>query len=145
MEEGWVLNGVMSQNETQAQNLWRLREDISETIAKFTPYKNDVSVRVSRAPAFVQSTQEMIKMNYPDWAPKSLVKLHKLRLENSRTGKRTGTFNPDEYIEKLKLDDKFSHYDEAAFKRLKESLYRSQMFLPDMEGDLLLQRRLRSC
>ena len=46
MEEGWVLDGVMSQSETQAQNLWRLREDISETIAEWTPYKNDISVVV---------------------------------------------------------------------------------------------------
>ena len=30
---GLVINGVMSQNK-QTQNLWRLREDISETIAK---------------------------------------------------------------------------------------------------------------
>ncbi|MFY0641951.1 MAG: FAD-binding oxidoreductase, partial [Bermanella sp.] len=33
MEEGWVIDGVISQSETQAKNLWRLREDISETIA----------------------------------------------------------------------------------------------------------------
>ena len=31
-ESGWVVDGVMSQNATQARNLWRLREDISESI-----------------------------------------------------------------------------------------------------------------
>ena len=81
-------------------------------------------------------------MNCPDWAPKSLVKLHKLRLESNRAGNRTKSFNPDEYIEKLKLDEKFSNYDEAAFKSFKESIYRNQLFLPDMEGDLLLERLL---
>ena len=67
MEEGWVLNGVMSQNETQAQNLWRLREDISETIAKFTPYKNDISVLITHVPAFIADIDAIVTANYPDF------------------------------------------------------------------------------
>lgn len=39
MSEGWVLDGVMSQSIHQAQELWKLREYISETISVFTPYK----------------------------------------------------------------------------------------------------------
>ncbi len=66
-EKGWVLDGVISQNSTQSENFWSLREYISESISPFTPYKNDVSVRVSRAPAFVQSTQKLIEQNYPEW------------------------------------------------------------------------------
>jgi hypothetical protein len=81
-------------------------------------------------------------MNYPDWAPESLVKLHKLRLEHASAGKMTGTFNPDEYVENLRHDTNFSHYDDATFKRLKESLYRNQMFLPSKEGNQLLERLL---
>jgi FAD/FMN-containing dehydrogenase len=49
------------------ENLWSLREYISESISPMTPYKNDVSVRVSRAPEFVKSTQELIQKAYPDW------------------------------------------------------------------------------
>ena len=52
MEQGWVVDGVMSQNLTQAEELWKLREYISETISVFTPYKNDVSVLISHVPTF---------------------------------------------------------------------------------------------
>ncbi len=67
VEQGWVVNGVMSQNETQLQNLWRLREDISETIAKYTPYKNDISVLISRVPAFIADIDAIVTENYPDF------------------------------------------------------------------------------
>ena len=45
MEQGWVVDGVMSQSIEQAKNLWKLREDVSETISVYTPYKNDLSVK----------------------------------------------------------------------------------------------------
>jgi glycolate oxidase subunit GlcD len=67
MEEGWVLDGVMSQSETQAQNLWRLREDISETIAEWTPYKNDISVVVSKVPPFLNEIEDVVTREYPDF------------------------------------------------------------------------------
>ncbi len=67
MEEGWVLDGVMSQSETQAQNLWRLREDISETIAEWTPYKNDISVVVSKVPPFLNEIEEVVTREYPNF------------------------------------------------------------------------------
>ncbi len=66
-DSGWVLDGVISQNSTQSENFWSLREYISESISPFVPYKNDVSVRVSRAPEFVRTTQELLKNSYPDW------------------------------------------------------------------------------
>ena len=37
-------DGVVSQNERQARDLWRYREGISESIAPLGPYKNDLSV-----------------------------------------------------------------------------------------------------
>jgi len=67
MEEGWVVDGTISQTLSQAQNLWRLREDISETISKFTPYKNDISVKVSKIPAFLQQVDELVSARYPDF------------------------------------------------------------------------------
>lgn len=81
-------------------------------------------------------------MNYPDWAPESLVELHKFRLNSSKNSNSTEHLNPDEYIEKLKRDEKYNHYDIQAWGRLKESLYRNQMFLPKAEGDRLLGRLL---
>lgn len=67
VEQGWVLDGTMSQNSTQAATLWRLREDISETISRFTPYKNDISVQVSRVPAFLAEVDEIVTSRYPDF------------------------------------------------------------------------------
>ncbi len=67
VEQGWVLDGVMSQNETQAASLWRLREDISETIAEFTPYKNDLSVTVSKVPEFLNRVNQAVTQGYPDF------------------------------------------------------------------------------
>lgn len=67
MEAGWIVDGTISQNSSQARNLWRLREDISETIARFTPYKNDISVKVSRIPQFLQEVDELVSARYPDF------------------------------------------------------------------------------
>jgi len=67
MENGWVLDGVISQSETQARNLWQLRERISESIAPRTPYKNDISVVVSKVPGFLQEIDEVVTRHYPDF------------------------------------------------------------------------------
>ena len=65
MQEGWVQDGVISTSETQAESLWQLREQISETIAQDTPYKNDISVRVSCLPDFIAEIEEMVTTHYP--------------------------------------------------------------------------------
>lgn len=67
MEQGWVLDGVMSQSEQQLENLWKLREYISETIAPWVPYKNDISVTVGQVPAFLRDIDEIVAKNYPDF------------------------------------------------------------------------------
>lgn len=67
LEQGWVVDGVISQSETQAQNLWRLREDISETISEWTPYKNDISVVVSKVPEFLHAIEALVVKEYPDF------------------------------------------------------------------------------
>ena len=67
MSEGWVLDGVMSQSIHQAQELWKLREYISETISVFTPYKNDISVLISRVPEFIADIDAIVSQNYPDF------------------------------------------------------------------------------
>ncbi|RDH46565.1 FAD-binding oxidoreductase [Zooshikella ganghwensis] len=67
LEQGWVMDGVMSQSLTQLQNLWRCREDISETIAEWTPYKNDISVIVSKVPAFLAEVERVVSEHYPDF------------------------------------------------------------------------------
>jgi len=67
MEEGWVVDAVMSQSVAQARALWRLREDISETISKWTPYKNDISSTVSKVPQLLAAVDGVVHENYPDW------------------------------------------------------------------------------
>jgi len=67
VEEGWVLDGVISQSETQLNNLWRLREGISESISGRTPYKNDISVVVSKVPEFLTEINAVVTEHYPDF------------------------------------------------------------------------------
>lgn len=67
VENGWIVDGVISQSETQLNNLWRLREGISESISVHTPYKNDISVVVSKVPAFLNEINEVVITHYPDF------------------------------------------------------------------------------
>ena len=67
MEEAWVVDAVMSQSVAQARALWSLREDISETISQWTPYKNDISSTVSKVPQLLSAVNAVVHENYPDW------------------------------------------------------------------------------
>jgi FAD/FMN-containing dehydrogenase len=67
MENGWVGDGVISQSDAQAAQLWRLREGITESLARYKPYKNDVSVRISVMPLFLEETQALLGEAYPQF------------------------------------------------------------------------------
>ncbi len=67
IEQEWVQDGIMSQSETQASTFWRYRENISESLAKFSPYKNDISVAISQVPAFMQDLDKILLQAYPTW------------------------------------------------------------------------------
>ena len=67
LEKGAVVDGVISQSEAQAADLWRYREGISEAITPFTPYKNDLSVRISSVPGYLQDLDQLVKSRYPDF------------------------------------------------------------------------------
>ncbi|MFC1665211.1 FAD-binding oxidoreductase [Pseudomonadota bacterium] len=62
---GWIVEGVVSQSEQQHQQLWRLREDITESIAPYSPHKNDVSVNISDVPAFLDDLEKLVFNTYP--------------------------------------------------------------------------------
>ncbi len=62
-----MLDGVISQSEAQAADLWRYREGVSESITPFTPYKNDLSVRISALPAYLNDLDKLAKKQYPDF------------------------------------------------------------------------------
>ncbi|MCZ6852564.1 MAG: FAD-binding oxidoreductase [Gammaproteobacteria bacterium] len=67
VSEGWVTDGVLSQSDAQSASLWQLREGISESLAPFSPYKNDLSVRISEMPEFLDVVDELMRASYPDF------------------------------------------------------------------------------
>lgn len=67
VEQGWVTDGVLSQSEAQARDLWQLREGISESLAAFTPYKNDLAVKVAELPGFIDEIDTVVEQSYPDF------------------------------------------------------------------------------
>ena len=66
-EKEWVKDGTLSQNSTQSAEIWKLRENISEAISFSKPYKNDISVRVSKMPDFLKDLDKLLAENYPDF------------------------------------------------------------------------------
>lgn len=65
--EGLVSDGVVSQSETQRADLWQYREAISESITPFTPYKNDIAVRIEQIPDFLDKVDRLVNEAYPDF------------------------------------------------------------------------------
>ena len=63
---GWVGDGAMSQSDAQAHALWALREGITESIAPESPYKNDLAVRISEVPGFLDDVDRAVARHYPD-------------------------------------------------------------------------------
>lgn len=66
-EQGWLLDGAISGSDAQAAQLWRLRENITESLSAYTPYKNDVSVRVAQVPEFLARMQALFAREYPQF------------------------------------------------------------------------------
>lgn len=67
LEKGWITDGVVSQSDVQAKNFWRYREDISESLSIHSPYKNDISVSISKVPAFMEDLDQVLSTAYPTW------------------------------------------------------------------------------
>lgn len=65
VRQGWIEDGIQAQNPQQARDLWRLREDVSEATSSYSPYKNDISVRVAKVPEFLKEMDSILKKNYP--------------------------------------------------------------------------------
>jgi len=62
-----VSDGIISQSQQHAQQLWQYRERISESIAGQRPYKNDIAVRVAAVPELLQQLDELIQRHYPNF------------------------------------------------------------------------------
>ena len=67
MNQGRVHDGVLSQSLAQARALWRLREAMSETLARWRPYKNDIALRIPQLPVFIDRVQDLISREYADF------------------------------------------------------------------------------
>ncbi len=65
MDVGEVQDGIVSQSEQQANELWFYRESISEVLASYHPYKNDIAVKPSLVPELMQQLNLVIAEHYP--------------------------------------------------------------------------------
>jgi len=67
-ERGLVTDGTLAQGAQQAQELWSLREAISESLAATgLPHKNDISLPVARLEAFCGELESVFAQRYPGW------------------------------------------------------------------------------
>lgn len=66
-EMGLVLDGTLSQNDKQSKEFWSLRENITESTSHKHPYKNDISVRISKIPEFLNRMTSILDKDYPDF------------------------------------------------------------------------------
>lgn len=66
MEAGCVLDAVVAESITQARALWHIRESIPLAQAQEgLNIKHDISIAVSRIPAFVRETDALLQAAYP--------------------------------------------------------------------------------
>jgi glycolate oxidase subunit GlcD len=64
--QGWIVDGVLSQSDTQAKTLWQLRERLSETLSEYKPYKSDVAVVPSKVPQLLSEVERIAKQHIND-------------------------------------------------------------------------------
>ena len=70
MEKGLVLDAALAQNEAQARAFWALRENHSESQKREGPsIKHDISVSVSKIPAFMTEGLVAMKKALPECRP----------------------------------------------------------------------------
>ena len=70
LEQGLVLDAALAQNEAQARAFWAMRENHSEAQKKEGPsIKHDISVSVSKLPAFIADGLAAMKRVLPDCRP----------------------------------------------------------------------------
>jgi FAD/FMN-containing dehydrogenase len=65
-EDGLAVDGVLAQHGAQAQELWTLREGISESLsATGLPHKNDISLPIACLEAFCTELESLFAARYP--------------------------------------------------------------------------------
>ncbi|MBK9295206.1 MAG: FAD-binding oxidoreductase [Oligoflexia bacterium] len=64
--KGLIVDGLIAQSSTQAQEFWGLRENISESLSQLAVvHKNDISIPISKISQFSFELNKLIEKNYP--------------------------------------------------------------------------------
>jgi len=63
----WLIDGLISQSQQQAEEMWQYREGISESISHYPPYKNDIAVKPSQVGEFLKKVDDFVQANYPNF------------------------------------------------------------------------------
>ena len=67
-ERELAVDGVLAQHPRQAQELWALREGISESLsATGMPHKNDIALPIAALEAFAGELDALLASRYPGW------------------------------------------------------------------------------
>jgi FAD/FMN-containing dehydrogenase len=68
LTDGTVTDGTLAQSSRQAEELWALREGISESLsATGLPHKNDIALPVAGLEAFCAEMESVFTARYPGW------------------------------------------------------------------------------
>ncbi|PIR23188.1 MAG: FAD-binding oxidoreductase [Deltaproteobacteria bacterium CG11_big_fil_rev_8_21_14_0_20_45_16] len=59
-----ILDATTSTTAEQSRQIWSYRENISESLASYKPYKNDISVLSSQVPEFISEVTSLLESNY---------------------------------------------------------------------------------
>ncbi|VAW06576.1 D-2-hydroxyglutarate dehydrogenase [hydrothermal vent metagenome] len=70
MDDGLILDGVMAKNQAESDNLWHLRENLSEAQkAEGGSIKHDISVPISAIPDFLTEAGRLVEATIPGGRP----------------------------------------------------------------------------
>lgn len=67
LEEELITDGVFGQSATQNETLWSLRENISESLAPYSPYKNDIAMKPSSITPFLKEMEMLFNTRYSEF------------------------------------------------------------------------------
>ena len=66
-DDGLILEELYAEDKLEIAKIWKYREDVPVKLTSHTPYKNDLSVRISDSPKFIQELNVILKSNYAEF------------------------------------------------------------------------------
>ncbi len=61
-----IQDGIVAQGEEERIRIWKHRENIPAALNRFSPYKNDVSVRIAYIPQFIKELEILLEKEYTE-------------------------------------------------------------------------------